>query len=235
MSVWTARRFWTTAMVVSVEGGYGVHLDARPVRTPLKAPLVLPTAALAEAVAAEWQAQGDTVDPLTMPFTRTANSAIDTVVVQFDVIARMVSEYGGSDLLCYRAEGPAELVALQSDAWNPVLSWATAELGAPLRTTVGIVHVAQPSASLATLHGLVAGLTHFRLAAFHDLVALSGSLVLALAVVRGWIIADEAWRLSRIDENWQISQWGEDEDAAAVAGAKRAAFLHADRFYGLCG
>jgi chaperone required for assembly of F1-ATPase len=235
MSVWTARRFWTTATVVPVEDGFAVHLDARPVRTPLKAPLILPTAALAEAVAAEWQAQGAKVDPATMPFTRTANSAIDTVTAAFDTVADMLSDYGGSDLLCYRAEGPVDLVDLQATAWDPLVTWAEDVLGAPLRVTAGIVHVPQAPDSLAALQKLVRQQTPFQLAAFHDLVAISGSLILAIAVQRGRVTADEAWRLSRIDEDWQISLWGEDEEAAEVATRKQAAFLQADRFYRLCG
>lgn len=235
MSTWAARRFWTTASAVPVEGGFAVHLDARPVRTPLKAPLVLPTLGLAEAVAGEWQAQGDTVNPATMPFTRTANSAIDTVSRQFDVIASMLSEYGGSDLLCYRADGPDELIALQSRGWDPLIDWAAATLGAPLQVTTGVVHVAQPVASLETLHRQVSGLSAFQLAGFHDLVAISGSLILALAVVHGRITVDAAWQLSRIDEDWQISQWGEDEEAAEFARRKEADFRLAYRFYALCG
>ena len=235
MSSWTARKFWTTASAVPVEGGFTVHLDGRPVRTPVKSPLVLPTLALAEAVAAEWQAQEVTVKPETMPFTRTANSAVDKVKPQFAAVADMLTEYGGSDLLCYRAEGPAELVALQAQGWDPLLDWAREDLGAPLRTTVGVMPVAQPEASLAALRGLVHGFGPFELAAFHDLVAISGSLVLALAVTRGRIDVAEAWRLSRIDEDWQIALWGEDEEAAEVAARKREALLQADRFLTLCG
>jgi chaperone required for assembly of F1-ATPase len=235
MSGWAARRFWTTASAVPAEGGFAVHLDTRPLRTPLKVPLVLPTLALAEAVAGEWQSQGDTVNPATMPFTRTANSAIDTVARQFDVIARMLSDYGGTDLLCYRAEGPAELVALQARGWDPLLDWAAAALGAPLQATVGIVHVAQPAASLDILHQQVCRMSEFQLAAFHDLVAISGSLILALALVHGRLTVAEAWQLSRIDEDWQISLWGEDEEAAEIVRLKEAAFRQADRFYGLCG
>ncbi|MES2915464.1 MAG: ATP12 family protein [Pseudomonadota bacterium] len=235
MTVWAARRFWTTARTVPTEGGFAVQLDARPVRTPRKAPLILPTAALAEAVAAEWQAQGDKVDPTSMPFTRMANSAIDTVTAQFDLIAQMVADYGASDLLCYRAVDPADLIDLQAAGWDPLLEWAAEILGARLRVTAGIVHVAQAPESLSVLSGLVRAMTPFQLAGFHDLVAISGSLILALAVQRGRITADEAWRLSRLDEDWQASLWGEDEEAAEVARGKRAAFLLADRFYRLCG
>jgi chaperone required for assembly of F1-ATPase len=235
VSGWTARRFWTEAKVVPGADGFAVHLDDRPVRTPRKAALVLPTAGLAAAIAAEWQAQGERVEPGSMPFTRTANSAIDTVAPQIGAVADMLAGYGGSDLLCYRAEGPTELVARQADGWDPLLAWVADRLGAPLRTTFGIVHVAQDPASLAVLRTLVREQTAFQLAACHDLVSISGSLVLALAVQRGRITADAAWRLSRIDEDWQISRWGEDEEAAEVAGLRREAFLRADRFYGLCG
>lgn len=235
MSSWTARRFWTIASAVPVEGGFAVHLDARPVRTPLKAPLVLPTFPLAEAVAAEWQAQEGKVKPETMPVTRTANSAIDKVAPQHSDVADMLAAYGGSDLLCYRATGPAGLIQVQAEGWDPLLAWAADTLSAPLQVTIGIVPVSQPAESLAALSRLVHQLDSFRLAAFHDLVAISGSLVLALAVIQRRLSAPEAWALSRIDEDWQISLWGEDEGAAEHAALKREAFLAADRFYGLCG
>ncbi|MDX5349748.1 MAG: ATPase [Paracoccaceae bacterium] len=234
MSVWAPRRFWTAASVVPAEGGFAVQLDGRPVRTPLKAPLLLPTGALAEEVAAEWQRVEGKVDPSVMPFTRMANSAIDKVAPQFDAVAGMLAEYGGSDLTCYRAEGPLGLVARQSEGWDPLLAWAAATLGAPLHPTVGVMHREQPAASLAALAAAVHALTPFQLAAFHDLVALSGSLVLALAVTRGRLTAEEAWTLSRIDETWQIEEWGEDEEAAEMAARKHADFLQADRFFALC-
>ena len=235
MSVWAARRFWTMASAVPAEGGFTVHLDGRPVRTPLKAPLVLPTLGLAEAVAGEWQVQEGTVKPETMPFTRTANSAIDKVATQHAEVVQMLAAYGDSDLLCYRAEGPPELVERQAAAWNPLLDWANTELGAQLSATEGVIHIDQPPASLKKLHDHVSSMTAFQLAAFHDLVAITGSLILALAVTQRRIAVGEAWQLSRIDEDWQISQWGEDEEAAIVAGLKQAALCHADRFYALCG
>lgn len=235
MSAWTARRFWTTASVVAVEGGFTVQLDKKPVRTPLKAPLVLPTLALAEAVAAEWQAQEGTVKPDTMPFTRTANSALDKVAPQFDAVAEMLLAYGGSDLLCYRAEGPEELVTRQAKGWDPLLDWARDALAAPLVKTVGIMPVSQPAESLAALRSEIDRMSPFQIAAFHDLVAISGSLVLGLAVTHCRLGVEAAWDLSRIDEDWQISLWGEDEEAAEVGARKRAAFVQADRFYQLCG
>lgn len=234
MSTWTARRFWTEASAVPTAGGFAVHLDARPVRTPLKTPLVVPTLGLAQAIAAEWQAQTGKVDPETMPYTRTANSALDKVTPQRAEVAMMLTEYGGSDLLCYRAEGPDALIARQVQAWDPLLDWAKDALHAPLHATAGVMHIDQPPASLAALKQAVDALDPFRLSAFHDLVAISGSLVLALAVIHQRLTADLAFDLSRIDESWQIALWGEDEEAAENTARKRAAFLQADRFYGLC-
>ncbi len=235
MSAWKAKRFWTASAVVAVEGGWTVQLDGRAVKTPAKTLLVVPTEALAQAIAAEWDAQQGEIKPDTMPYTRTANSAIDKVAVQFDDVATMLSAYGGSDHLCYRATGPEPLVARQAAAWDPMLAWAAEALDLHLTVTAGIMHVAQPDAALARANALVAGLNPFQLAAFHDLVALSGSLVLALAVIHGQIDPDTAWTLSRIDEDWQIEEWGADEDAAELAAIKHEAFLQAARFYGLCG
>lgn len=235
MSVWTPKRFWTTAAVVPTEGGFTVQLDGKPVRTPLKAPLILPTEALAQEIAAEWQAVQGKVNPATMPFTRMANSAIDKVATQFDAVADMLADYGGSDLICYRAPQPEGLTARQAQAWDPLLDWASTTLGAQLHPTSGVMPRPQPEASLQALRRAVQALTPFQLAAFHDLVALSGSLVIALAVTRGRLDAETAWDTSRIDESWQIAEWGEDEEAAEIAALKRADFLRADRFFALCG
>jgi chaperone required for assembly of F1-ATPase len=235
VSAWAARRFWTTARTVPASGGFAVHLDDRPVSTPAKSPLILPTEGLARAIADEWLGVKGKVNPAVMPFTRMANSAIDKVTPQFDDVVAMLAAYGGSDLICYRAEGPDSLVLRQGDGWDPLLDWASVALDAPLEVTSGITHRAQPEASLQSLHRAVHGLTAFQVTAFHDLVAISGSLVLALAVTRGRLTADLAWTLSRIDEDWQIEEWGEDEEAAEMTAAKRADFLQADRFYTLCG
>lgn len=235
MSGWSAKRFWKEATVEETAGGFSVRLDGRPVRTPAKAPLQVPTRAMAQAIAAEWDAQQGRVDPGTMPVTRAANSAIDKLAVQFDEVVGLLADYGGSDLLCYRAMGPAELVARQVVAWDPMLDWSAEALGAPLRATQGIVPVPQDGQSLALLRERVAALDVFRLAAFHDLVAISGSLVLALAVVDGRLSAEEAWQLSRIDETWQTDLWGSDEEATAAEAVRHEAFLQADRFYRMCG
>ena len=234
MTGWAPKRFWDRASVAPAPGGHTVQLDTRPVRTPQKTLLVLPTEALAQEVAAEWQAVQGQVDPARMPFTRIANSALDKVAPQFAAVADMLADYGGSDLICYRAEAPEGLVAQQAAAWDPLLAWAADALQAPLRPTAGIMPRPQPEASLQALRRAVHALTPFQLAAFHDLVALSGSLVIAMAVTRGRVAAEAAWDLSRIDEAWQIAAWGEDAEAAEITALKRADFLRADRFFALC-
>lgn len=234
MSDWKPRRFWKSATVAPVEGGFAVLLDGRAVKTPAKAALVLPTEAMARAVAAEWDAQEKVVAPETMPATRAANSAIDKVGVQFEEVAEMLAEYAGTDLLCYRAEAPEALIARQAAGWDPLLDWARQRFAAPLVATAGVMFIAQPPGSLAALRAELLRQTPFQLAALHDLIAITGSLVLGLAVAEGRLSADEAFALSRIDEHWQIEQWGEDEEAAALEAAKHAALHDAARFYGLC-
>lgn len=231
---WAAKRFWKAATVAEAPGGWTVHLDARPLRTPAKAPLIVPSAALAAAIAAEWDAQDKIVDPRSMPLTRAANAAIDKVAPQFDEVAELIAAYGGTDLLCYRAPEPPELIARQAEGWDPLLSWAAETLGAPLAFGQGVVHVPQPEASLAALTARVRACTNFELAALHDLVGMSGSLILGLAVALGRLDPDTAWRLSRIDEDWQAEQWGVDEEAAEQVAHKQRAFLDADRFWRLC-
>ena len=231
MSDWKPKRFWKTATVSKVEGGYAVLLDARPVRTPAKAPLVVPTRAMADAIAAEWDAQAEVLDPNTMPVTKGANAAIDKVRTQRDEVIALLAEYGDSDLLCYRAAGPVELIARQAAGWDPMLDWAANTLGARLFVGEGVMHVPQTARALGLLRDALDQFDAFALAAVHDLVSISGSLVLALAVTRDAISVDDAWALSRIDESWQTEQWGEDAEAAASEAAKKTAFLNAARFY----
>lgn len=234
MSNWVPKRFWKSAEVTEVAGGYGVALDGRVVKTPSKADLVVPTRAMAQAIAQEWDAQVEKIDPMTMPFTRTANSAIDKVAHQKADVVAMLSEYGGTDLLCYRALGQDALLDRQAAAWDPLLTWAAKEFDAPLNVTQGVIPVEQPETSVARLHAAVTELDSFQIAALHDLVAISGSLILALAVVRGHIHAAQAWTAARIDEEFQIEAWGADEEAAELAETKREAFLHAHRFWKVC-
>lgn len=232
---WAPKRFWTEAKVQAVDDGWTVLLDTRPVKTPAKRPLVLPTEGLARLVAEEWDAQSGKIDPSTMPATRMANSALDKVASMVPAVADHLAEYGGSDLLCYRAEKPAALVARHAEAWDPLLDWAADHLGARLTVTAGVIHVTQPEPALQALRAHVHGLGPFHLAAFHDLVAISGSLILALAVAKGRLSPEEAWVLARIDETFQAEEWGEDEEAAEIAALKRADFLLAARFFALAG
>lgn len=234
MSGWKAKRFWKEARAEACDGGFTVRLDGRAVKTPAKAPFVVPTLAMAEAAAAEWDAQQGAVKPDTMPVTRAANSAIDKLSVQFDEVVGLLAAYGGSDLLCYRATGPEALVARQAAGWDPLLDWAEATFGVRLRVTSGVIPVDQPPEALAILHRETAAFTEFELAAFHDLVAITGSLILGLAVTRGRLSAEDAFALSRIDEHWQAELWGVDEEAAALESAKRQALLEAARFLALC-
>lgn len=235
MSGWKAKRFWKTATAEACDGGFTVRLDGRAVKTPAKAAFVVPTLAMAEAAAAEWDAQQGAVKPETMPVTRAANSAIDKLSSQQAEVVGLLAAYGASDLLCYRATDPEALVARQAAAWDSLLDWATTDLGAPLRVTAGVIPVDQPAESLARLTALTAGFDRFQLAAFHDLVAISGSLILALAVTKGRLGAEDAFTLSRIDEAWQAELWGIDDEAAEMAAAKRQAYLEASRFFTLCG
>lgn len=229
MTGWAPRRFWTEAQAEATEGGYGVALDGRRLRTPAKAILIVPTRPVAEAIAAEWDAQKQVVDPQTMPFTRSANSAIDKVTPQFGEIADLVAAYADSDLTCYRADSPQGLVTRQAAAWDPLLDWAAETYGACLEPRTGIVYRPQPAASLLALGTAVRGLSAFELTALHDLVAISGSLVIGLAALAQYDSPATLWALSRIDEDWQAELWGRDEQAAAAADNARAAFLHAAR------
>jgi chaperone required for assembly of F1-ATPase len=235
MSGWAAKRFWTQTNVVATDQGFGISLDSRPLKTPAQTPLLVPTQGLADAIAQEWQAQDAKIRPETMPFTRTANSALDKVTPQFVAVADMLASYGASDLLCYRAAAPQELVARQALAWDPLLAWATTTFDAPLVVTTGLMPINQPDGAKAALVRAVHALSPFQLSAFHDLVAITGSLILALAVARGHLTPDAAFDLSRTDEQWQIDLWGADEEAAESEAFKRASVAHAARFFALCG
>jgi len=166
MSGWSAKRFWTETRVQEVDGGFTVRLDGRAVKTPAKTPLIVPTVAMAERIAAEWQAQQGTVDPRTMPWTRSANAALDKVGTRFAEVASLLAAYGDTDLLCYRADGPAELVLRQARAWDPLLAWSATALDAPLTATAGVMHVAQPPDSLARLTARIGRMTAFQLTGF---------------------------------------------------------------------
>lgn len=233
MTEWKAKRFWTHADVEPAGDGWQVVLDGKPVRTPGKHPLILPTQALARAIAAEWDAQSDVIDPTSMPLTRSANSAIEKVTPQFDAVAEMLGDYGGTDLLSYRAVEPDSLSQAQADAWDPLLDWAHSEHGARLTTTKGVIPVVQDDGAQARLLARIKALDPWGVTALHDLVTLPGSLILGLAVLDGRLSADEAFALSRIDEDYQAAQWGEDEEAADAAARRLEAMRDAERFWRL--
>lgn len=228
------KRFYNEAAVIPLEdGGFGVALDGRPVRTPGRAVLAAPTAALAEAIAAEWAAQGERVQPLSMPMMRLAATAIDRIARERDAIVAQVAAYGGSDLLCYRAEGPDRLVKRQDAVWQPLLDWATEAHNARLTVTSGISHVQQSEAALAALHGAVDALDDWRLAAISQLTASCGSLVIALGVAARHIGAEQAVDASQLDEDFQAEEWGREKEAEDRRRALAGEVTDAARFLDL--
>ena len=229
------KRFWKQAAAGPEEGGWGVALDGKPLRTPARKPLVVPTRALAEAIAGEWSTAGETVQPHTMPLTGLANAAIDHVAPNREQFARQLARYGESDLACYRADSPPSLAERQERSWDGLLAWARRRFDVDFRTTCGIVHVQQPDATVQRLEHAVATLDPFRLAALSPLVTIGGSLVAALAVLEGAIGTEAAWDAVTIDESWQIETWGADPDAEAALEARRRDFLAAARFLDLLG
>ena len=215
------KRFYKSAGVAAREGGFALELDGRAARTPAKNSLILSTRPLAELLAAEWDAQGDAIDPATMPATRLANSAIDGVKQKMSEVRAEIAAYAGADLLCYRAGEPESLVEAQAVAWDPVLDWARDELGARLVLSEGVRHVAQPEPTLRAVGGALDRIDDpFALAALHVMTTLTGSALLALAVARGRLAAEEAWRAAHVDEDFQISRWGKDAEAAARRAAR---------------
>lgn len=233
MSEWSVKRFWNEARITDADIGHAIALDGRVVKTPAKAPLVVPTRALGQAIADEWNAVVEQIDPLKMPMTRSANAAIDKVAPQRADVADMIAAYGDTDLLCYRAITPQELVLRQSEEWDPLLDWADLALGARLTPVDGVMYQPQEPAALKKLGDEVHALDVFALTALHDLVALSGSLVIGLAALQDRQSPETLWEISRVDEMWQAELWGADDEAEAMAAVKRGAFLHAKQFYSL--
>lgn len=221
------RRFWKEA-AATPDGG--VALDGKPVRTPGRAPLRLPGMAFAQAVAAEWNAVGETLDPRAMPLTGLANAAIDRIAPDPCAFAAGLAAYGESDLLYYRADAPPELVARQEALWDPVLAWARGRYDIHFEPTTGVIHHAQPPATLARLGDAVAAQDAFALAALSPLVTLTGSLLLALAVAEAALTPDQAWASAHVDEDWQAELWGEDQLAAERRANRRREFDAAVRF-----
>ena len=227
------RRFWRHASVREGEGGFGIDLDGRPVKTPAREELLLPTRGLAEAIAEEWAGCGDEINPRAMPLTGLANAAVDQVADDPEGFAGGLARYGESDLTCYRADGPDALVRRQAESWDALLDWARRRYDVDFRCQTGITHVAQPDDTIAKLAHAVAILDPFRLSGLSPLVTIGGSLVAALAVLEQAIPADSAWEAVSLDERWQAEQWGVDTEATAALDSRRADFLAASRFLSL--
>ena len=224
------KRFYKEA-AIGPEGA--ILLDGRAVKTPMRQALRLPTAALAEAVRAEWQAQGEEVDPRSMRMTGLSNAAIDRVVPDPTAFALPLARYAETDLLCYRAESPAELIVEEAAAWDPLLAWARTRFDVRFEIVNGIVHRAQPEATAARLTEALVARDAFALAAMNPLVTIGGSLVTALALTEGAISAEDAFDTLHLDELWQARHWGEDALATQAREAKREDFLAAARFLSL--
>jgi chaperone required for assembly of F1-ATPase len=219
------KRFWTDVTVEPDESGWAILLDGRSLKTPARAALAVPTQALAEAIAEEWRSVGETVDPRAMPLTGLANAAIDRVAPDRQAFAQGLARYAEADLACYRVDGPRELVAQQELSWDPLLAWARRRYDVEFATTCGLMHVAQPGATVERLSHAIAALDAFQLAGLSPLVTVGGSLVAGLAVIEKAIGADEAWKAVSIDEQWQLDQWGADAEAEKALDNRRRDFM----------
>ncbi len=224
------KRFWKTATTVPQDGGRGIALDGRPVRTPARAPLVVPSEELAEAIAAEWNAQGSDIDPAAMPMTGIANAAIDLATGDRAAFAETIATYAQTDLLCYRDDRDAALQGEQAAAWNPLLAWAEARHGIEFALAQGVLPIDQPAATVAALREAVHALDPFRLAPLSPLVTIGGSLVAGLALVEDAFAADMLWEAVSLDELYQERRWGADSEAQKARDRRAADWGNAARF-----
>ncbi|MFM1815841.1 MAG: hypothetical protein RLZ98_2536 [Pseudomonadota bacterium] len=227
------KRFYSDVGVEQTAEGFALKLDGRAVRTPAKAALVLPTKPLAEAVADEWRAQSEFVNPATMPLTRLANSTIDGVVARLDEVRSDAARYAGSDLLCYRAEGPAALVELQAEAWDPVIASVEARIGARFIVTSGIMPATQPAETLEKVAAWFRAGDAFAIAPLHVITTISGSCILAIAHAEGLIDIETLWRHALVDEDYQMRLWGRDDEALRVREQRWGELEAAARFMAL--
>ncbi|MHA3841598.1 ATP12 family chaperone protein [Sphingomonas aestuarii] len=229
------KRFWKEVSVEPAQGAWEIRLDGRPVRTPGRVPLALPSRAMADAIADEWRAVADDIDPRAMPLTGLANAAIDRIAPDTRAFASGLARYGESDLLCYRSDHPALLRERQDRLWDAPLDWARARYDVHFEIVTGIMHRDQPQATLARLADAITARDAFELAALNQVVTITGSLVLALALAERALDADAVWQAANLDEDWQIEQWGEDSFATQARAVRQADYDSAVRFLGLCG
>ena len=230
-----AKRFYEKAATATTEDGFAITLDEQAVRTPGGVPLTVPTEALADAVAGEWAAQEEKIDPHAMPLTRLACTAIDRVASHREAVIDHTAAYGATDLLCYRADQPQDLRARQDAAWQPLLDWAATTYGAPLRITGGIIPAEQPPSSLKALEEAVAAYGDLELTALSGATQACGSLIIALALTTGHLDAEGAFAISQLDERYQTETWGEDAEATARRTLLNADIKAAAQFLGLLG
>jgi chaperone required for assembly of F1-ATPase len=217
------KRFYARAGVVDGPDGFAVVLDDKPTRTPSGRAVVAPSLEIADGIAAEWEAQQEFIDPMTMPLTRLANSVVNGVVDQVDAVADDIAKYFGSDLLFYRAGHPEALVAREAEHWDPVVFWAADTLGAHFILAEGIVHVRQPDAAITAARAALPK-DAWSIAALHVVTTLTGSALLALALLRGLLDPDQVWKAAHVDEDWNSEKWGEDEEVAARRAARLVDF-----------
>lgn len=227
------KRFWTIVGVAEEQGLWSVMLDGRPVKTPARLPLHVPTKALAEAIAKEWSSVGESIDPKSLPLTGIANAAIDRVAPDRERFVEGLARYAEADLACYRAEGPPSLVRRQDAEWDKLLGWARRRYDVDFTTTSGLIHVDQPRATVEQLTDALGALDPFRLAGLSPLVTIGGSLVAALGVLEKAIAPEQAWDAVSLDEQWQLERWGADAEAEAVLQNRRHDFYSGVRFLGL--
>ncbi len=227
------KRFYKAVTVDPVTGGHAIRLDGRAVKTPARAELALPTPALASAVAGEWEAQGDKLDPWTMPLTGLANAAIDKVAPDIAAFAHTLAVYAETDLICYRADSPNALIGRQAESWDPLIDWAQQRYDVEFEIVHGIMHEPQPAATIARLVAEVNSYDAWRLVALQPLVTISGSLLIALALAEGEVDARVAFEAAHLDELWQVEQWGEDDLARQTRESREKDFKAAARFLGL--
>lgn len=224
------KRFWKDVTVGRAGEGWGIRLDSRPVKTPARAKLEVPSEVLANAIADEWRAVDQTIDPRSMPLTGLANAAIDRIAPERLAFAQGLARYAEADLACYRAESPRGLVEAQQEKWDPLLAWARQRYDVDFCTTTGLIHIPQPAATVEALAHAVEALDAFHLAGMSPLVTIGGSLVTALAVLEKAVTPEEAWDAVSVDERWQIQQWGADAEAEAALEKRHRDFLAGARF-----
>ena len=227
------KRFWKEVSLVKEDGGWAIALDARLLKTPARATLIVAAQPLAEAIAEEWRACGEDIDPRQMPLTGLANAATDHVAPDPQRFAAELARYAEGDLLCYRADHPPKLIAAQAAAWDPLLDWARQRFDVEFVVTTGIVHVDQPPATVRALSNALEPATPLQFAALSPIITIGGSLVTALALYERAIDRDTAWDAVSLDERWQIEQWGADDEAVAALANRAGDFAAAARFLDL--